>query len=128
MARMRAGKLRSRVTIQKRATVVPGMWSGVAPITQADTIAEQDDFGSVITAWDTYATRYAEIVTMRGAERIETDQEISQATHRVRMRFVDGLVPEMRIIYNGRTFEILHINDIDMLHHHMLVYCIEVQI
>lgn len=83
---MRAGRLRYRITIQT-----------------------PDDAASVMNgtrSWSTYATVWADIVPMSGAERYDSDTKKSESeiTHTIKMRFIRGVRPNMRATYDGRIF------------------------
>lgn len=92
---MQAGKLRHLVTLQ------------TATLTK-------DGRGQDIETWaNTVTDCPAEVVKLSGRELERAIQTSAEATWKVRIRHMDGLSTDMRIAYNGRTFEILDINNID---------------
>ncbi len=105
---MRAGKLRHRITIQQRSE------------------SARDDYGAPTYAWSTLATRWASIEPLRGQERFIADQTQSGVTHRVRLRYLSGVKPEMRFDYDGRTFEIAQVLNRDELGAELELLCFEV--
>lgn len=75
---MRAGTLRHRVTIERP-------------------VDARDGFGQAVHGWETFATRWAEVRGLSGRELFEAQQNMSRATHTVRMRDVSGVTTDMRI-------------------------------
>jgi len=53
-----------------------------------------------------FATRWIALLPLSGAERVASLQNEGTVTHRVRMRYTPGLKPKMRLVSEGRTFEI----------------------
>ncbi len=60
-------------------------------------------------AWSTFATRWIAILPLSGNEQISAMANEGSVTHRVRMRYTDGLKPKMRIQADGRQFEIMSV-------------------
>lgn len=63
--------------------------------------------GEPILTWSTFATRWIAIVPLSGAEQLQAMATEGSITHRVRMRYTDGLKPKMRLTAGGRSFEIM---------------------
>ena len=65
--------------------------------------------------WSTYATAWAKISPIRGTET--TDQQTAKrqadVTHLITMRYIRGLEPSMRILFEGRYFYPEVIRNID---------------
>lgn len=81
------GKLREQVTIQ----------------TAAET---RNSMGEAVQAWQTYAERWASVTGISSREYLISGQQQTEITHRVRLRYVDGLKATMRILWRGRVLEI----------------------
>lgn len=81
---MRAGHLRHRITVQQAAT---------AP----------NAYGEPIATWSTYLTAWASIEPASGREYQAAATQQQAVTHKVRMRYRDGVTPEMRIKFTDRT-------------------------
>ena len=90
---MRAGKLKHRIEVQ------------------APTNSRADD-GGTATSWATEATRWGSIDAISGREFFEAAQTQSRVTHRIRMRFYDGLTSDYRLVWDGRAFEIDSVVDV----------------
>lgn len=87
-----AGQYRHLVTIES-AAIVP------------------DAYGDAVPTWSTFAQRWAAITPTSGKEkeRLQTRQAETMVT--LHFRRVAGLVPKMRIKWNGKIFEIIEIID-----------------
>jgi len=62
--------------------------------------------GEPILTFATYKLRFVSLNALSGGEAIAAMANESTVTHKIRMHYCDGLVPKMRIIISGRTFEI----------------------
>ena len=89
-----AGELRERVSIQMR--------------TQAKTA-----HGSMANTWVTLATVWAGVVPVGGSEFQDANAQVSQVTHKVRIRYFAGLSAAMRFLYRGRTLNILKVINLE---------------
>jgi len=65
-----------------------------------------NSIGEPTLTYSTFATRWIALLPLSGAERIASMQNEGTVTHRVRMRYTAGLKPKMRLLSDGRTFEI----------------------
>lgn len=69
--------------------------------------------GSVVDAWGTYATAWAEIVPLQGSEDYIAQGLNASVVHRVAMRYISGIVPKMRVLWGTRTLEIVTVRNLD---------------
>lgn len=83
-----AGKLRERVTIQQAAEA-------------------RNALGETTLSWATFAERRASVEGVTAREALGAGQLEVSITHRVRLRYVTGLTQQMRLIWRGRTLEIV---------------------
>lgn len=105
---MDAGKLRHYVTIQ----------------TYAETSAGSR--GEKQGGWqDALATVPAEIVTLTGRELELARQIIAQASVRIRLRYHVGVTTKSRIVWNGRVFNVVHVNNVDQRNRELVCLCSE---
>lgn len=65
-----------------------------------------NSIGEPTFTYSVFATRWMALLPLSGAERIASLQNEGTVTHRVRMRYTPGLKPKMRLVSEGRTFEI----------------------
>lgn len=68
-----------------------------------------NSIGEPTLTYSTFATRWIALLPLSGAERVASMQNEGTVTHRVRMRYTAGLRPKMRLVSEGRTFEIASI-------------------
>ncbi len=87
-----ASKLRSRITIEQ-------------PV---DT---PDGSGGISRSWQEVAVLWAEILPLRGSERLRAMQLTSNVSHRFRIRFKTGITSAMRISWNSKIFNIQAVLD-----------------
>jgi SPP1 family predicted phage head-tail adaptor len=83
--RIQAGKYRLPVTIQQRQFT-------------------QDSYGSTTEDWTTIYTTRAAILPLTGSEMFKADEINAQITHRIQLRYLPNVTPDMRILYNDRVF------------------------
>lgn len=90
---MRSGPLRHRVTVQVRASA-------------------QDPSGEPRNEWQPFVTRWASVEPLVGREFFASQERNGRVQTRFRMRFVDGLKPAMRIIWQSRVFDITAVQQV----------------
>jgi SPP1 family predicted phage head-tail adaptor len=81
------GKLRERVTIQQATE-------------------RRNALGETTLEWATFAERWASVEGVTAREALGAGQLEVSITHRVRLRYVTGLVQTMRLLWRGRVLEI----------------------
>jgi SPP1 family predicted phage head-tail adaptor len=85
---VKAGSLRSRVTIQRRD------------------VGETDSFGTPIVSWENVATVWANIRYLNGKEYLTSGTEISAATMSVRIRYRSDITAAMRVLFGDCVLNI----------------------
>jgi SPP1 family predicted phage head-tail adaptor len=96
------GKLRERVTIQ-----------------QAD--EARNSLGETTLSWATFTERWASVEGVTAREALGLGQLEISITHRVRLRYVTGLTQQMRLIWRGRTLEIVSLLEHNNRSEHELI-------
>ncbi len=91
---MRAGKLRHQITIQQNTPARNGK-------------------GEEIDSWSTFATRYAAVIPLTGRELFNAQQRHAEAELRMELRYFSGVTTKMRVSWDSRLFDILHIANLD---------------
>jgi SPP1 family predicted phage head-tail adaptor len=94
---MRSGTLRHKVRIEVPVKV------------------KQANSSEKIT-WELYREVWANVETLKGFERQVVTTSWPAADVKITIRYVAGLLPTMRVVYNGRSYSILGINDIEEQH------------
>lgn len=91
----RAGELRHRVAIEELTVTVK-------------------DSGGSTKAWTEVARRWMNIRPMQGTELAEARQVVGNVTHKVRMRYYDGLTAKKhRLVFGTRTFQIAAVVNVE---------------
>ena len=104
---MRAGKLRHRITIQEYTTAA-------------------NDFGEMVKTWATYVTVWGLIKPLTGDEKFTADQTTPGLSHEIRIRYKSGITPDMQLRFDGRTFGIVSVINIDERNREMILMCREI--
>jgi SPP1 family predicted phage head-tail adaptor len=97
-----AGDMWTRVTIQQAAK-------------------SQNEVGETVLAWSDFATVWASVDSLSSREMERFAETVGFMTHRVKIRYLDGLTGAMRIIYRDRTLEIGQIIERDRLWHQEII-------
>ena len=92
---MRAGNLRQRVTIKQKT-------------------ATQDAYGDEVITWVSWATVWAAVEPLTGREFLAARQVTAEVTTRIRIRYRSGILPEWRVTFGTKNYDIhsiLHIEE-----------------
>ncbi len=89
---MQSGKLRKRFTILTYAADFNNYGENKPP-------SEDDD-------WTTFATVYGSLDAETGEEYEQGDKVNAKVTHRIKIRYLDGLLDKMRFKLGSRYFNI----------------------
>ena len=109
---MAAGKLRSRIRLEKRTDTV------------------QDGYGNSVDAgeWETITEVAASILPLKGNEKNVADHQESQVRHKIKIRggkLVEDVTGGWRVV-NARTGDIFNIKytaNYDMRNRYIFLYC-----
>lgn len=74
--------------------------------TPADSV---NAIGEPVLTYTTFAARYVALLPMSGNEQMNAMATQGTVMHRLRLRYTAGLKPKMRIVTEGRTFEIMSV-------------------
>jgi SPP1 family predicted phage head-tail adaptor len=69
----------------------------------------RNSLGEFTLTWSDWATRYIALLPLSGTETINALALEAVVTHRIRMRYTQGLQPKYRIVAEGRTFDIISV-------------------
>lgn len=105
---MRAGKLRHEVTIEQYSESVS---------TKGDPVKSWSDFATGV---------WASIEPVSGREAFISQQLLASVTHVVRLRYLSGVSPKMRVKYGSRYFRIEVVRDLEERDREMVLACTEV--
>lgn len=85
---IRPGDLKERVTVQASTE-------------------SRNALGEATLSWSEHTTRWASVEGVSSREALLNGKQEINITHRVRMRYVDGLTQNMRLVWRGRVLEIV---------------------
>ncbi len=102
---MNAGKLGKLITIQQQS-------------------ATQDEYGAQIVTWSSFGIdRWAQVEPLRGREYFTGKQIQSGIDTRFTIRYIAGITPKMRILYNSLSYDIESIINIDERNRELQIMC-----
>lgn len=104
---MNAGRLRHSITIQRETSTV-------------------GESGATTKAWTTFATPFADVRTPSGKEHFAQDKFNSQVSHVVTIRWIEGVLPSMRILWGAKTLNIVYISEDRTNSRTLYINCVEV--
>jgi SPP1 family predicted phage head-tail adaptor len=99
---IRPGELRERVTVQVSAE-------------------SRNNLGETTLTWSDLTTRWASVEGASAREVLLNGQQDVNITHRVRMRYVDGMTQNMRLVWRGRTLDIISLLEHNNRSEHELI-------
>jgi SPP1 family predicted phage head-tail adaptor len=91
---MKIGKLNKKIEIQQKT-------------------ATTNEFGEPENSWETFNNVWARINSISAKEYFSAQGFEHTVTHKITIRFIKGIKPDMRINYNGKIFEITAIRNIN---------------
>ena len=106
MITLRAGDMGRRITIQARG-------------------AGADSYGQQVSTWADVLTCWASIEPIDGRELLTAKSINAEVSHRVVVRYRAGIIAAMRVVYQGRFFNILSVIDPDTAHVALHLLCSE---
>jgi len=95
------------------------------PITIERLEASRNDYGEEVGSWVPYLKTWAEIKPIKAGEFFSVRGVEHSVTHRVVTRHIDGVAPKMRILHEGRVFEIKAVRDYFERHAMLEILCEE---
>lgn len=73
----------------------------------------QDESGGLVEVWTEVAQLFALVEPLAAGSRFGADQTLETVTHRITLRWREGLASGMRFVKQGRRFEIVTVHDPD---------------
>lgn len=73
--------------------------------------ATKNAYGEWSDDYTSVGTRWGSVETLSGAEVIQAAQQQATASHKVMLRYFDGLTPRHRLKFGARIFNIERIDD-----------------
>ena len=104
---MQAGKLNKRVIIQQYA-------------------ATRDDYGGEVLTWSDIVTAWAQKAHRTSREFFAAQKVNAETTDMFIIRHYSGITTKMRVIFDGKTYDIIGANDPDGRRREIQLMCREV--
>jgi len=82
--------------------------------------------GEEIKTWAPWKTVWAEVRTSSGTENYHNPQLTAEATHKIKLRYLNGVKPTMQIDWRGNILDILFIDESKRRQSEMYFLCREV--
>ena len=101
---MRAGSRRCFITVQ-----------AATQVKQAN--------GSMLATWSTFIQVWASIETLKAYEKAAVVSSWPGADQKISFRYVAGILPTMRILFNNKIYSILGINNVDERNRDLVLTC-----
>ena len=102
----------------------------IGPLNKRITIEQvtetRDSYGAVVEAWGVFAVVNASVSPLVGREYIAAKQISADVTHKIRLRYLSGITPKMRISWDGRIFDIESILNVDECNREMVIMAREI--
>lgn len=105
---MQAGKLRHQVTLQSNTPT-------------------RNNGGELVESWSTWATVWASVEPLDGREYFNAQQVTSEVTTRIRMRYRDGVTPQLRVAWRNRIYQVHAVIRVEERDREIHLMCSEVQ-
>lgn len=106
---IRAGRLNRLVTLQQKATGSPAQFAT----------------GELDEVWVDVAQVWASVEPLVGREFYEAQQIQSSVTAKIRIRWRPGVDAGMRIVHQGKIYNLAHPADVRAANRELLFYCTE---
>jgi len=103
---MRIGTLRHKVEIQ------------------ALTVTE-DAIGNQVEEWTKVADVWAAVEPLQGDEKLAAAYIQAETTHKVTIRYLAGITPANRLLFDGRTLEIESVRNLEERNRELVLMCKE---
>lgn len=91
---MRAGDLRCPVSIEQPSV-------------------SRNSRGEDVKSWSEFAATFAAFEPLRGVEKWEAQRVTGKEITRIKIRYVDGVLPTMRIVFGSEYYYIIEILNVD---------------
>jgi len=85
----------------------------------------RDEYGAEIETWADFADTWASVEPLIGREYMAAKQISAEVSHKIRMRYIAGLLPTMRIAWGSREFEIVSIINVQERNQEIVIMATE---
>ena len=86
----------------------------------------RDSYGAEVETWtDLHTGVWASVEPLIGREYMAAKQLTADVSHKIRIRYIKGLSPEMRIVWGTRYFEIVSIINVQERNRELVIMATE---
>ena len=103
---MKAGELDQRITIQNYVTA-------------------RGTSGEQLQTWQTWQTVWAQVLTTGGSEAFYSPQLVAEATHKIKMRYIALVDPDIRLLWRNKILEIVYVDESRIRQGELFLLCRE---
>lgn len=103
---LRSGSLNREIEVQVRSTA-------------------KDASGQQLDSWSTFCKTRAAIEQMSGSETVAAGAQLGETMHQLTVRYRPGFRANMRVVYQGRVFNVLSVLDDFTVHRKTTMLCQE---
>jgi len=86
-----------------------------------------DNAGGVLRSYTTLALVWAEVLTLNTQQRLEAEQIGQTVTHRITLRYRDGITTKLRLRRASQIFLIRGVEDPDDRKRRLICHCEEIK-
>lgn len=72
-----------------------------------------------------FAAAWARIEALSGRELIAAQQKVSDVTHKITIRYQEGILASMNVWYDGRQFQIQAVENPEERNRYLFLLCVE---
>jgi len=94
-------------------------------VTIIQAVSAPDGAGGLTKTWETLATVWAAVEPLRGREYFAAQQVTAEITHKVTLRYLTGVRPEMRVQFGDREFDIMAVINPQERNIYLELMCVE---
>lgn len=85
----------------------------------------EDDLGNQTEEWAKVADVWAAIEPLQGDEKLAAAYIQAETTHKVTIRYLAGITPANRLLFDGRTLEIESVRNLEERNRELVLMCKE---
>jgi SPP1 family predicted phage head-tail adaptor len=78
---------------------------------------------STLVTWSTFTQLWASIETLKAYEKAAVNAEWPGAESKISFRYIEGVLPTMRIKFGDKIYSILGINNVNMRNRDLILTC-----
>jgi len=94
-------------------------------VTIIQAVPAPDGAGGLTKTWTALATVWAAVDPLRGREYFAAQQVTAEITHKVTLRYLTGVRPEMRVQFGDREFDIMAVINPQERNIYLELMCVE---